>query len=229
MTFNGKSFAGIWGPGAGAITCSSSAVGVADLFRVEPERDSEPKLLLQTEFDKVPGAWSPDGAALVYTEYSPQTGADIWVLMAATRAVRPLVQTKFNEFAPTISPDGRYLAYASDESGRTEIYVVSLPDASDKCQISTDGGAEPIWSPDGQELFYRVGDRMVHVAVAGGLHRAGVPATLFEHRHLPGAVTGLANYDVLPDGGGFMIIAEREAPAMVTLQVTLGSSISATR
>lgn len=221
VTFNGTSFAGIWGPRECAITCSSSAGGVADLYCVEPERDTEPRLLLQTEFDKVPGAWSSDGAALVFTEYSPQTGADICVLIAATGAVHPLVQTRFNEFAPSISPDGRYLAYTSDESGRPEIYVVSLPHATDKCQISTDGGAEPIWSPDGQELFYRVGDRMVHVDVRGGPHRAGVPATLFEHGHVPGAVTGLANYDACRDGG-FLIVVEQEAPATVMLQVTIG-------
>lgn len=225
VTFNGKSFAGIWGPGTGLVTCSSSVGGVADLYCLEPDRSSEPTPLLQTEFDKVPGAWSRDGAALVYTEYHPLTGADIWVLVAATGATRPLVRTRFNEFAPTFSPDGRYLAYTSDESGRPEVYVVSLPDASDKCQISTDGGAEPIWSPDGQELFYRVGHRMMHVDVqGGGPHRAGVPATLFEHRHVPGALTGLANYDVAPDAGGFMIVVEQEAPPTVMLQVTISTA-----
>lgn len=223
VTFNGRSFAGIWGPGTGVITCSSSAGGVADLYCLEPERGIEPRLLLQTEFDKVPGAWSPDGATLVYTEYSPQTGADICVLIAATGAARPLVQTRFNECAPTMSPDGRYLAYTSDESGRPEVYVVSLPEASDKCQISTDGGAEPIWSPDGQELFYRIGHRLMHVDVRDGPLRAGVPATLFEHRHVPGTFTGLANYDVTPDGG-FMIVAEQEAPATMMLQVTIGTA-----
>ena len=114
-----------------------------------------------------------------------------------------------------------HLAYTSDESGRPEVYVVSLPDASDKCQISTDGGAEPIWSPDGQELFYRVGHRMMHVDVRGGPHRAGVPATLFEHRHVPGALTGLANYDVAADAGAFLIVVELEAPKTMMGQVTI--------
>lgn len=221
VTFNGKSFAGIWGPGTGSLTCSSSVGGVADLYCLDPDRGIDPKRLLQTEFDKVPGAWSPDGSALVYTEYHPQTGADIWLLVAATGATRPLVHTRFNEFAPTFSPDGRYLAYTSDESGRPEVYVVSLPDGSDKCQISTDGGAEPIWSPDGRELFYRVGHRMMQVDVHDGPDRAGVPATLFERRHVPGVLTGLANYDVAADDGGFLIVVEREAPATVMLHVTI--------
>lgn len=223
VTFNGKSFGGIWGPGARSITCSSSAGGVADLYCLDPDRGIEPAPLLETEFDKVPGAWSPDGTALAYTEYNPQTGADIWVLIAATGTTRPLVQTRFNEFAPAFSPDGRYLAYTCDESGRPEVYVVSMPEASDKCQISTDGGAEPIWSPDGQELFYRVGHRMMHVDVHRGPRRAGVPATLFEHRHVPGALTGLANYDVAPDDGGFMIVVEQEVPTTAMLHVTIST------
>ena len=96
LTFNGKSFAGIWGPGIGSITCSSTTGGVADLYCLEPDRGDEPRHLLQTECDKVPGAWSADGAALVYTEYNPQTGADIWVLNSTTGTTRPLVQTSFN-------------------------------------------------------------------------------------------------------------------------------------
>lgn len=221
VTFDGTSFAGIWGPGPGWATCSSSSGGVADLYCLTPDRDTSPVPLLQTEFDKVPGAWSPDGASLVYTEYHPQTGADIWLFTPATGVARPLVHTRFNEFAPRLSPDGRHVAYTSDESGRPEVYVVSLPAGSDKCQISTDGGAEPIWSPDGQELFYRVGHRMMRVDVQYGPQRAGVPATLFEHRHVPGAFTGLPNYDVAPGDAGFIVVIEQEAPPATMLHVML--------
>ena len=225
LTFDEKSFAGIWGPGSSTITCSSSSGGIADLYCLEPDRGVESTLLLQTEFEKVPGAWSPDAAALAYTEYHPETGADIWVLLRATGAARPLVRTRFNEYGPRFSPDGRYVAYTGDESGRREVYVVSLPDGSDKCQISTDGGAEPVWSLDGQELFYRVGQRTMRVDVSRGPHRSGVPATLFEQRHVPGTVTGLANYDVVPDDAAFITVVEQEVPATVMLQVTLGTAV----
>lgn len=223
LTFDEKSFAGIWGPGSSAITCSSGSGGVADLYCLDPDRGVESTLLLQTDFDKVPGAWSPDGAMLAYTEYHPETGADIWILVRATGAARPLVRTRFNEYGPSFSADGRYVAYTGDESGRHEVYVVSLPDGTGKYQVSTDGGAEPVWSPDGQELFYRVGQRMMRVDVSRGPHRSGVPATLFEHRHVPGAVTGLANYDLVPDEGGFLVVVEQEVPATVMLHVTLGT------
>lgn len=225
LTFDGKSFAGIWGPSGGAITYSSSAGGVADLYWLESDRGVESTPLLQTEFDKVPGAWSPDAATLVYTEYHPETGADIWTLERASRTRRPLVRTRFNDYSPSVSPDGRYVAYTGDESGRCEVYVVSLSDGSGKIQISTDGGAEPVWSPDAQELFYRVGHRMMRVDVSRGPYQAGVPATLFEQRHVPGAVTGLANYDVVAGEGAFMVVVEQELPATVVLHVTLGTAV----
>lgn len=221
LTFDEKSFAGIWGPANSTVTCSSSSGGIADLYCLEPGRGGEPTLLLQTDFDKVPGAWSPDGGALAFTEYHHDTGADIWTFEPATGATRPLVRTRFNEYGPSISPDGRHVAYTSDESGRPEVYVVSLPDGSGKCQISSDGGAEPVWSPDGQELFYRVGHRMMRADVSRGPHLSGVPTTLFEHRHVPGVVTGLANYDVVPERSEFMVVVEQEVPAIMRLHVTL--------
>lgn len=221
LTFDERSFAGIWGPGAGTITCSSNAGGVADLYSLEPDRGVMPRLLLQTDFDKVPGAWSPDGQTLGFTEYHPDTGADIWTFEPATGATRPLVRTRFNEYGPSFSPDGRHVAYTSDESGRPEVYVVWLPDGSGKCQISSDGGAEPVWSRDGQELFYRVGHRMMCVDVSRGSHLSGVPTTLFEHRHVPGVVTGLANYDVAPERSEFVVVVEQEVPPITRLHVTM--------
>ncbi len=131
------------------------------------------------------------------------------------------MRTRFNEYAPCFSPDGRYLAYTSEESGQAEVHVVSFPGAAGKCQVSTDGGSEPVWSRDGQTLFYRVGHRMMRVDIRRGPHHAGVPTTQFERHHIHGAVTGLANYDVTPDGAGFIVIVVDAVPAMVMLQVTV--------
>ncbi len=221
VSFDQGTFAGIWGPENGTITCSSSTSGVADLYCLQPDRGTEPARLLGTEFDKVAGAWSPNGETLAYTEYHPETGADIWVLDRASGATTALVRTRFNEYAPCFSPDGRYLAYTSEESGQAEVHVVSFPGAAGKCQVSTDGGSEPVWSRDGQTLCYRVGHRMMRVDIRRGPQHAGVPTTQFERHHIHGAVTGLANYDVTPDGAGFIVIVDDAVPAMVMLQVTV--------
>lgn len=221
LTFEGENFAGIWGPGEGTITFSSSRAGPSDLFTRRPDRSAPPELLVTSEYDKVPGSWSPGARALVFAEYHPETGADIWILERTAERARPFVRTRFNEYAPVFSPDGRHIAYVTDESGRPEIVVVSYPEATRKRQLSTEGGTEPMWAPDGSELYYRSGDRLMRVDVSRGPADAGIPTTLFEGRYVPGTVT-LANYDIAPDGARFlMVLAEAPAPP-TTIRVTLG-------
>ena len=62
--------------------------------------------------------------------------------------------SEFNENHATLSPDGAWLAYSSDRSGRSDIYVERFPNLGSRRLISTNGGSFPLWSPDGQELFY---------------------------------------------------------------------------
>lgn len=81
------------------------------------------------------------------------------------RTLRPLLQTPYQMRAATISPDGRWLAYASNDTNRFEVYVQAVPNPGAKIQISTDGGTEPIWAKSGLELFYRNGDKMMSVAI----------------------------------------------------------------
>jgi Tol biopolymer transport system component len=86
-------------------------------------------------------SWSPDGSALAFMDRG-----DVWLLpMSGGREPRPFVQSKFTETTPAFSQDGRWLAYASDESGRFEIYVQSIS-RSEKHTISSDGGTEPVWA-----------------------------------------------------------------------------------
>ncbi|HXH33220.1 MAG TPA: hypothetical protein VNJ54_02280 [Plantibacter sp.] len=221
LTFEGENFAGIWGPGDGTISFGSGGEGPSDIFTLQPDRSAPPERLVTSEHDKVPGAWSPGGATLVFTEYHPETGADIWVLERDAARVRPLVRTKFNEYAPVFSPDGRWIAYVSDESGRPEILVVSYPEAVGKRQLSTEGGTEPLWARDGTELFYRSGDRLMRVDMSRGPGDAGIPTTLFEGRYVPGTVT-LANYDVAPNGAGFLMVVANTSPSPTAIRVTLG-------
>jgi DNA-binding winged helix-turn-helix (wHTH) protein len=225
LTFEGENFAAIWGPGEGTITYSSSpstslaASGPSDLYLLQPDRSAPPELLVASEFDKVAGAWS--GSMLVFTEYHPETGADIWLLDRAAEQVRPFIRTRFNEYAPVFSPDGRYIAYVTDESGRPEIVVVSYPDATGKRLLSTEGGTEPVWSRDGSELFYRSGERLMRVDMSRSVAHAGIPTTLFEGRFVPGTVT-LPNYDVSADGMQFLMVTAHIPPPPSALRVTVG-------
>ncbi|HEY4579611.1 MAG TPA: hypothetical protein VIG89_01130, partial [Candidatus Acidoferrales bacterium] len=105
----------------------------------------------------------------------------------------------------------------SDESGRYEVYVQPYPGPGGKWQISTDGGTEPVWSPNGRELFYRSGEKMMAVDIATQPSFAvGKPKVLFEGQYVPSPIT-FPNYDVSADGQRFLMLkASGQAEAAST-------------
>jgi hypothetical protein len=122
----------------------------------------------------------------------------------------PIAQTPAEESGSAFSPDGRFLAYVSDESGRPEVLVRTFPASTTKWQVSTGGGASPVWRGDGRELFYLTPDStLVAVpiaATAGGLE-PGTARPLFRNRDLPMRTgTGGAPYAATADGQRFLAI-----------------------
>ena len=108
------------------------------------------------------------------------------------------------------SPDGRFLAYVSDESGRSEVYVRSYPEGDQKWSVSADGGQEPVWSRDGHELFYRKDYKMLVVPVeTGSTFRAERPHLLFEAPYYTDT-SGHPAYDISVDGQRFLMIQDTE-------------------
>ncbi len=122
----------------------------------------------------------------------------------------PLVATEFRETSPAVSPDGRWLAYASNESGRYEVYVRPFPNTNDfKWLVSTDGGREPVWAHSGRELFYRGnGNQMVVEVLPGPTFVTGERRTLFSVQGFR-SVTVHQQYDVTPDDQRFVMIRNR--------------------
>jgi Tol biopolymer transport system component len=98
--------------------------------------------------------FSRDGRYLLYERITDKTKYDLWVRDLPARQSRPLVVTEFNESHAALSPDGRYFAYASDESGRSEVYVQGFPAGGTKWPVSSAGGDQPRWRQDGRELFF---------------------------------------------------------------------------
>ena len=101
---------------------------------------------------------------------------------------------------------GRQFAYISDRSGQDEIYMTTFPDAQGRWLVSSDGGTEPRWNPDGTELFYRVRDRLMAAPIGSGeSFIIGEPIELFRGSFARDAF-GNANYDVTPDGNRFLMV-----------------------
>ena len=119
-----------------------------------------------------------------------------------------LIATEAAEFQPEVSPDGHWMAYASTESGRFEVYVRPFPDVDDgKWQISRDGGLAPVWAPDGRELFFRTkgGAEMLVVAVdTEPVFNPGNPEVLFTAPYRAAQGRGRP-WDVAADGRFLMI------------------------
>jgi eukaryotic-like serine/threonine-protein kinase len=166
----------------------------------------------------LPYSWSPDGQLLAFNDGN----ANIEVLRLGDRKVLHFSETRFKEGAAQFSPDGRWLAYVSDESGRYEIYVQPYPGPGGKWQISTEGGTEPLWNPNGRELFYRSGDRMMAVEITTQPRfSAGKPKVLFAGQFQPSpSPVPNANYDVSPDGQRFLMLklgGQDQAPTQINV------------
>jgi serine/threonine-protein kinase len=171
-----------------------------------------PEQLFDGSLDVPDALLSPDEEWLLL-RVGLQGGArlTIMVMRSAVDSVpRPLLDDASNASQPTLSPDGRWLAYTSDESGRSEVYVRPFPESdAGRRQVSMDGGLDPVWAHDGSELFYVSANREMWVAqyeTVSGFRVVG-RELLFE---LPPAVIGgnirWRSFDVSSDDQRFLMV-----------------------
>ena len=206
-----------WMPDGQRVVFGSSRDGsVPNIYWRAADGTGAVERLTESPNTQHPEAISPDGTRLVFQEGTPDTGRDLHVLsLDRNRRVEPLIVTEFDERNAEISRDGQWLAYESDASGQYEIYVQPFPDVdAERWQISTTGGAQPLWGPDGRELFYlaEVGLMGVTVETEAGF-AAGTPALVVEGPYYDTtAANNGRSYDVAPDGQRFLML-EARAPA----------------
>ena len=172
-----------------------------------------------------PQDWSRDGRFLLYTASSndPQAASesDLWVLpMSGDRKPSPFLRTPFREFHAQFSPDVKWVAYASNESGRSEVYVEPVPGPGGRWQISNEGGEQPRWVRNGAEIVYRSGTKMMSVSVqVQRTFRAAKPILLFDHNFDRGG--SVPGFDVSPDGQLF-VMTRSEHPSPTEIRVVVG-------
>ena len=147
---------------------------------------------------------------------------DIWLAHRdSLDSPRPFLTEAYTEGAPRISPDGRLLAYVTNRTGSNEVYVRPIVGGGGELQVSTDGGTEPVWSREGNELFYRMPRRLMSASIGRG-PRLSVTRrdSLFLDRYVRS--NSVPNYDVFPGGREFLMVRPNQSdPGIPPLTVRL--------
>ena len=148
--------------------------------------------------------------------------SDIWLAHRdSLDSPRPFLTEAYTETSPRISPDGRLLAYVTNRTGSTEVYVRPIAGVGEELQVSTDGGTEPVWSREGTELFYRVSQRLMSASIA---RAPRLSVTRRDSLFLDPYVRAIAvsNYDVFPGGREFLMVRPSQRdPGIPPLTVRL--------
>ncbi len=211
-----------WTPDGRFISFTSYKLGALGIYRSQPgDRTRRPDSVFTAQPLVYSGDWLKDGSGIVTIAADFEPGSKLDIALIGNRGrgpLQPLLVDRFDTRFPAVSPDGKWLAYVSNSSGRDEVYVRSWDGRGRTIPISRRGGTEPVWSPDGKELYYREAARQF--LVAAGI-RFDSTATLIAKRGLfpiGDMIQGFthANYDVSPDGRTFVMV-RRSSPGGITV------------
>ena len=198
----------LWSPDGNHVVFQSNRKGVFNLYWKLSSGTGMDDLLLESDQNKAPADWSPDGRFLLFRSIDPQTGFDLWVLpVSGDKKSFPFLKTPFEERNGQFSPDGNWIAYQSNESGRFEIYVQPFPGPGEKFRISPSGGTQPRWNKNGKEIFYvSLDSKMMAAPVKsdGKSLETGTPVALFPVR-IAGSSFNKQQYAVPSDGQRFLV------------------------
>jgi Tol biopolymer transport system component len=218
----------VWSPDGSRVIFNSNRKGHLDLYHKDSSGASAEEVLLEDGFDKYPAAWSPDGQSMLYVSATGPAGAgrDLFVLPlsgepSTGRKPVPFLRSEFTENYAQFSPDGRWVAYSSNESGREEVYVAPFPGPGGRRLVSTNGGGQARWRPDGTEIFYLAPDNTLMAAAVNGKSgsfEVGTVKPLFQTAASAGTRRA---YDISLDGQRFLINTRTQQAASAPITVVV--------
>jgi serine/threonine protein kinase/dipeptidyl aminopeptidase/acylaminoacyl peptidase len=213
----------VWSPDGRRIAYRGTRKGFRNVWVKSVDGTSEEQQLTRGESVQTPLSWSPDGKNLLYYDATTtSTGWDLSMVSVADGKAQSLFTAAQNQFGAQWSPDGRWIAYDSNESGRDEVYVLPFPLTGHRWRVSTDGGAEPVWSHDGRELVYRGGNKLWAVDVrTSPAFTIGTPQALFPDTFVS-SPNGSTGYSISNDGKRFLFAQPVQPdPPITHVQVVL--------
>jgi Tol biopolymer transport system component len=216
ITFHqGDDHGTVWSPDGTEFVFATTRRGEA-LYRAPIANPTHEELLYTAPVGQMlPTSWSPDGRAVLFNHF--EGDEDIWIFRFDDRKAEPLIQSPFAEGDAVFSPDGHWIAYSSDESGSSQIYIQSFPIGSKRIQVSANHGENPRWSRNGRELFYvGAGNEIISVP----MDNSPADLTVGEPRQL--FALGIYVYVPHPDGQRFLITQPRTDPFIAPITIVSG-------
>lgn len=169
--------------------------------------------------------WSPDGRLLVFAR-----DRGVYIMPASGQGQpSTLLENDFNKDEFRVSPDSRWIAYNSDETGRSEIYAASFPNFDKRRQVSNSGGAIPRWRNDMREMYYMQLDgslMAVDIRAGEGLETSA-PRVLFKTEGPVSSV--LDQYDVTADGKTFLLIENEDNAVSPPINLIISRAVAPSR
>ena len=213
----------VWSPDGRWIAYRGLHAGRNNIYRKAASGFGETELLLEgRDVLQYPSDWSPDGKSLLFSVGDLVGQGQVWLLpLTEDRKPVAVAQTGSVSQDARFSPDGRWIAYASNESGKFQVYVIPSSRTEGKMQISSAGGLQPVWRRDGKELFYLSLDNTL-MSVPMALSKEGVEIStarqLFRLPTLVGNAGSFTAYDVAPDGEHFLALeTPQSTPPIITV------------
>jgi serine/threonine-protein kinase len=206
LTFEGGR-APVWTPDGAAVTFSKLTERRGIYSKPADGRGDAELLLALDEFHWLIG-WTPDGRTLAFGALEPsREGAPLSSISSLTAGQTSRMVGPGSIWGGRLSPDGRWLAYYTLESGRFHVYVTPFPAGRARWLIAEDGGRDPTWGPDGTEIYYRNGDRLMaaRIDTAAGVRVLGRRLVL-----APFSPPLYDDYDVHPDGRTLALVRPRD-------------------